>query len=97
MICQKFGKEKIKCFCDNDAEKWNKEKDGYRVCRPEELLKFRDNCFIVVTSQRYFMTIINQLLDMGISRDTIGVYRKESDSYYFCLNEELFDAISIPN
>lgn len=95
IIYEKYGKEKIKCFCDNDIEKWNKEIDGYRVCRPEELLEFQDSCFIVVTSQKYFVTIINQLLNMGINKELIGVYRKKSNNYYFCLNEELFDTISI--
>lgn len=89
IVCEKFGKEKIKYFCDNDIEKWDKEKDGYRVCRPEELLELQNNCFIVVTSQRYYMTITDQLLNMGISRDAMGVYRKRNDSYYFCLREEI--------
>jgi lipopolysaccharide biosynthesis glycosyltransferase len=87
IICKKYGNEKIKCFCDNDVEKWGKEKDGYNVCRPEELINLRDGCFVVIVSQRYWKVIEEQLVDMGVNSDYIGIYRKKNEGYYLCLDE----------
>lgn len=86
-ICLKYGKEKIQYFCDNDKTKWKEVKNGYSVCKPQDLIGLPEDFLIVVTSQGYWKAIQAQLLEMGIPQDHIVIYRRKKENYYLSLDK----------
>ena len=87
MVIEKFGKEKILCFCDNDENKIGKIKDGLNVYPINAVRKDLVDNLIVITSQRYGKEIKRQLFEMGIKGEQFAEYRKKRDSYYISLRE----------
>ena len=56
-------------FCDNQQELWGRDIDGIGILSPEQVYKL-ENPTVYITSV-YFDEIQGQLLEMGISRDSI--------------------------
>ncbi len=56
-------------FCDNQQELWGRDIDGIGILSPEQVYKL-ENPTVYITNV-YFDEIQGQLLEMGISRDSI--------------------------
>jgi len=64
-VDDKVSTENIKYIVDNSKEKQGKVFYGFPVM-PAENLKYENNATIVITNDRYFYEISQQLMDMGI-------------------------------
>lgn len=67
-------KYKIVLLVDNDKSKWGNSFGNYMIESPDKIQQF--DCDVVVTPQKYGMEIVNQLQDMGVSRDRIFLCRR---------------------
>lgn len=79
-------KGKIRCFIDNNIEKYGAVVDGIDVKSPEELCHVSDISLILITSQRYKNQIKNVLLAMG---------KKENEDFYYF--EDILEQYLIEN
>ena len=60
----------ITCFMDNNTELWNKNIDGIPILPPHECINYEKEVFMVA-NEKYYLEIINQLCDKGISKNRI--------------------------
>lgn len=58
--------ERVKCFVDNDPDKWGKKINGIPVVSPETL-RCCDNRIYITASGKYRNEIEKQLMNMGVS------------------------------
>lgn len=70
----------IIAICDNDEFKWGGEIEGALIINPQQLLEMEfDKIFISVMRINNFISIENQLLEMGIEREKIVVLRMSAE------------------
>ncbi len=77
---RRFGSGTVRCFMDNDKQKWGSEKNGVRVESPERLALYQD-CFFVIANEAHATRIWKQLLEGGVLPERIAVCDYVLDSY----------------
>jgi hypothetical protein len=66
-----WGKKYPPAFiADNNAALWNTEKEGIRICNPEEILRIPEEQRFVLICNMYYREIGQQLQKMGIAYET---------------------------
>ncbi|MCR4908585.1 MAG: hypothetical protein K5985_07105 [Lachnospiraceae bacterium] len=56
-------------FADNNPEKWGQKLDGKEIVNPAELKKLCGHCLVIVTREKYYDAVADQLEEMGYYRD----------------------------
>lgn len=70
----KKSKHVITCFMDNNSDLWGKMIDETPIVDPKECTNYAEE-FFVVANEKYYLEIVNQLCDNGISRDRIIIFK----------------------
>lgn len=66
----------IKAFCDNSKEKQGSERNGILVRALEDVMNASEEAFFVVASAAYSKEIYQQLVEAGISKKSIFIYKR---------------------
>lgn len=64
----------IVAFADNDRRKWGQSYGGCPIESPEKLRKDYPNAYYLIANSRYSKEIREQLLEVGIDEEHIGMY-----------------------
>ena len=67
--------ENIVAVCDNDSMKWGNKYQSYEILSPEETVRRYPNAHYLVAKQSHPEEIIDQLLNNGILKEKISVYK----------------------
>ncbi len=67
--------ENIVAVCDNDSMKWGNKYQSYEILSPEETVRRYPNAHYLVAKQSHSEEIIEQLLNNGILKEKISVYK----------------------
>lgn len=59
------------CFIDKNAERYGSEKYGLAVLNLEQIGQLSEDTYVLVTPEYYFLEIMNDLLNRGISLERI--------------------------
>lgn len=67
-------------FCvDNNELKWGKSFKGYIINKPNEIIKYKDECKVLITNLQYEEEIAFQLESMGITNYFCWCYMLQKD------------------
>lgn len=73
-MLQKEKINTVRCFCDNNKEKWNTKVKGLNIYSLEEVKMHYPNAHFFITVKGYEMDIIRQLVNTGISINNIDIF-----------------------
>ena len=62
---------RFKYICDGDAEKQKRGWNGFPVMSPEELIKKKENVYVIIISSHYNEEILHFLLNSGFAKERI--------------------------
>lgn len=77
MALQKYGREQVAFFCDNDAGKVGKEIDGVPVVGFDSMLKMHEDGYVIMVTPAFHAYQCGQLAQAGID-DYLIFYNEET-------------------
>ena len=78
---------------DNDHTKWGTEKDGIRICNPEDVLKLEKGSYRIVIAVANYAPVLRQLNQMGIEQENFRIYDRNFCEKYlpYVIENDMFD------
>ena len=73
MALQKYGKDNIAFFVDNNRSLWGKKCDDIDILSPAEILKY-ENVYEIIITTKFKERIVEQLINMGIENHKINFF-----------------------
>lgn len=77
VVLAQWGMKNIAGYCDNNKELQGKEIQGKKICSPEKAVDENQQTYYVIISMRHWNEMKNQLLQLGVKEELIGVYNPE--------------------